>query len=169
MNENYVELLVPRKTAGWQKGMVWLLLLLAISSLIFYFPASLATSPMSLLALVGAVLFGVLFWVMRTNVDVEYEYLYVGKELSVDKILGKAKRKNVLVLDMERVEMIAPQGSYHLDEFKNKTYRLEDYTSQEEGAKVYVMITDSSKVLIEPNDELIKLFRNTVPRKIFTD
>ena len=52
--------------------------------------------------------------------DLEYEYLYLDKELSVDKIMAKSKRKRVGTYSLDRMEVFAPVYSYHLDNFKNR-------------------------------------------------
>ena len=163
MNDNYVEFMVKKKTPVWQTCVVWLLLAISAIGAVFYI-----ILPINIIPIIVAVVAGVGFYFLRLNFDLEYEYLYVDKEMTIDKIMGKSKRKTVRKIDMDRVEMVAPEKSWHLGDYKNRQLKVEDFTSGEAKER-YVMITDSSKVLIEVNDELIKLFKNTIPRKIFTD
>lgn len=60
--------------------------------------------------------------------DLEYEYLYLDKELSVDKIMAKSKRKRVGTYSLDRMEVFAPVYSYHLDNFKNRQVKEKDYS-----------------------------------------
>ena len=106
------------------------------------------------------------------NAQIEYEYLYCERELSVDKIMNKSKRKNAGKFEVERMEILAPMGSYHLDEFKNKTYKELDFSSGTENKpeKRYVLYYDGKdKVILEPNEEIIKAIKSIAPRKVFTD
>lgn len=169
MNENYVEFMVKKITPVWQTILVYLMLVIGVSSAIFYFPSSAMGSSLSIVAIIAAAAFITGFVLLRTRIAIEYEYLYVGKEMTIDKIMGKAKRKTIRRIDMDRVEMVAPIKSWHLDEYKNRQLKIENYTSMTDQGVVYAMVSDNSKILIEVNDELIKLFKNTIPRKIFTD
>ena len=106
------------------------------------------------------------------HTDVEYEYLYLDKELSVDKILAKTKRKRVATFEMERMEVLAPIKSYHLDNYRNRTGKAVDYSigREEQPDGRYVMYFDGNqKVLLSPSEELVKAIRNAAPRKVFTD
>ena len=67
--------------------------------------------PVALAAGVGA-------YFLNMYTDLEYEYLYLDKELSVDKIMAKSKRKRVGTYSLDRMEVFAPVYSYHLDNFK---------------------------------------------------
>ena len=118
------------------------------------------------LAMVAAAYF------VSLNAQIEYEYLYCERELSVDKIMNKSKRKNAGKFEVERMEILAPMGSYHLDEFKNKTYKELDFSSGTENKpeKRYVLYYDGKdKVVLEPNEEIIKAIKSIAPRKVFTD
>ena len=102
------------------------------------------------------------------NAQIEYEYLYCERELSVDKIMNKSKRKNAGKFEVERMEILAPMGSYHLDEFKNKTYKELDFSSGTENKpeKRYVLYYDGKdKVVLEPNEEIIQQTQAYVDKK----
>ena len=163
INDNYIELMVPKKTSTIMVTGAWLLLVMAILSFLGFL---LTLNYILIFVAIGA---GIGFYFLRLHSVVEFEYLYVDKELTIDRILSRSKRKTIKKIDMDRVEMIAPVGSYHLDTFKNRTGKDENYTSGMEDKKVYTLIADSGKILIEVNDDLIKLMRNTMPRKVFTE
>jgi len=104
--------------------------------------------------------------------DVEYEYLYLDKELVVDKVLGKSKRKRVTTYQLDRVEILAPVKSYHLDNYRNRNVKVKDYSIGEElqPDKRFAMYYEGGeKVLLSPSEELIKAMKSVAPRKIFAD
>ena len=106
------------------------------------------------------------------NADLEYEYLYVDKQITIDKVMAKSRRKKVCVLDLERMEAFAPVKSYHLDAFKNRTYKETDYSSGVENQpdRRYVLYYNGEKkILLEPNPEMVKAMQMAAPRKVFKD
>ncbi|MBO4514424.1 MAG: hypothetical protein J5721_01990 [Lachnospiraceae bacterium] len=104
--------------------------------------------------------------------EVEYEYLYMDKELSVDKILAQSKRKRVATYAMERMEIMAPVKSYRLDNYKNRQTKNVDYSIgyEDQPDKRYVFYYEGGeKVLISPSEDMIKVMKNANPRKVFSD
>ena len=73
--------------------------------------------------LVGFVVLTYFSWL---DMVVDYEYVYVEKEIRVAKIGQKQRRKEIAVYDLSKMEMMAPQGSSHLDEYKNRNLELHD-------------------------------------------
>ena len=115
---------------------------------------------------------GVAAYFIYMNADLEYEYLYVDKELSVDKIMAKKGRKRVATYDMGKMEILAPMNSYHLDNYKNRSDKTVDYSSGvvKQPDTRYVFYYDGrQRVVIEPNEELIKAIQMIAPRKVFKD
>lgn len=107
---------------------------------------------------------------MFLNWDSEFEYTYVKGELDVDRIMGKSKRKRCAVFAMDQTEIIAPEDSYLLDNFKNQNCKVMDFSSGIADHKKYVMYTNYKnemvKVLLEPNERMIQDMKNTAPRKV---
>ena len=54
------------------------------------------------------------------NMSVEYEYLFAEGGLSVDRILGKARRKRVFDCDKEDVQVVAPADSFVLKDYERQ-------------------------------------------------
>ena len=107
---------------------------------------------------------------MYTNL--EYEYLYLDKEIVIDKVLAKSKRKRVATYSVESMEVMAPVNSYHLDNYKNRSVKVKDYSIGEvrQPDLRYVMYCEGGqKVLISPSEEMVKAIKNIAPRKVFTD
>ena len=66
----------------------------------------------------------VIYFVFR-NTNVEFEYDYFGGELTVDKILNRAKRKRLRIFDFAKLDYIAKYGSERmtrLEEHGNSAY-----------------------------------------------
>lgn len=98
------------KTAHLGKILKVLLIALTVLSCLVMF-VFIIFLPVALAAGVGA-------YFLNMYTDLEYEYLYLDKELSVDKIMAKSKRKRVGTYSLDRMEVFAPVYSYHLDNFK---------------------------------------------------
>lgn len=164
MNETYVEWLVKKKTPVYMAFLKILTIMLAVCFIL----VGIGFPP---LLLIG-ILFGVAAYFIYFNADLEYEYLYVDKELTVDKVMAKSKRKRVATFDLDKMEIVAPIKSWHLDNYKNRSDKTVDYSSGEEKQpdRRYVFFYDGrQKVIFEPNEEMIKAMQFVAPRKVFKD
>lgn len=163
MGESYTELLIKRKPA-----FVLVLvkaLLLGLTGACFVM--TLFGNPISLF---GGVIFGLIFYLVRGKTDLEYEYLYLSGELSVDKIINRQKRKASITMPMEKVELVAPTNSEKLNEYKNKSLKKLDFTSRS-GKPSYTVIFHGKeiqyRVLMELNEDIVNAMYNVAPRKVF--
>lgn len=165
MNESYVELLVKRQTPMKDKILFGFVVACTVVFAFLYFATS------NLLMLLGLVAFGVATYFAYMNTNLEYEYLYVDKELTVDKIMARSNRKKVTQISLERLEVFAPVNSWHVADYKNRLVgKVPDYSSGLADANPYLLVYNGqSGVIIEPNEELIKVLKNIAPRKVFTD
>lgn len=166
MNETYVECMIKRKTPAYMTFLKMLLIILTVIIGLF------AMVIFSLVLFVVAIALGVAAYFVSMNSDLEYEYLYVDKELTVDKVMAKSKRKKVASFDIGKLEIMAPVKSYHLDNYKNRQGKAVDYSSGEEQQpdRRYVFYYDGQqKVIFEPNAEMVKAIQFAAPRKVFTD
>lgn len=164
MNETYVEWLIKKKTPAYMTLLRIVTIMLAVCFILLGF----ILWP----ALIIGVVIGVAAYFIYMNSDLEYEYLYVDKELTVDKVMAKSKRKRVATFDMGKMEVMAPVKSYHLDNYKNRTDKTVDYSSGEEKQPDtrYVFYYDGKqRVVFEPNIEMIKAIQMGAPRKVFKD
>ena len=164
MSDAYVECLVKAKQPAWAKILKVLLITLTVLSCLVMF-VFIIFLPVALAAGVGA-------YFLNMYTDLEYEYLYLDKEISIDKIMAKSKRKRVAAYSIDRMEVFAPVFSYHLDNFKNRQVKEKDYSIgevlQPDGR--YVMYYEGGeKVILSPNEELVKVLKNVAPRKVFSE
>ena len=159
MDQTFIEILVERKR-NTAEGI--LKIIGGILAVLF-----LLTVPLSFVFIFAAAAFGALAYYGYLQERVEYEYSYVCKELTVDKIMARSRRRTEASYLLEKVEIGAPEGSYHLDGYQNRNYAVKDYSSQK-GGKTFVLYYEGSvKVILEENEELIQALRSTAPNKIF--
>lgn len=79
--------------------------------------------------LLVAIATGVVAYFSYMNADIEYEYLYLDKEISVDKVMAKSRRKKMGSYNLEQMEIFAPLNSHRLDSYKNRQMKTLDYSS----------------------------------------
>lgn len=165
MSESYVECLVKHKTPTVK---VFLRILFTVLTVLFALLIFMA----GLLAFIMAVVCGILSYFMMLECSVEYEYLYVDREISIDKISGQKKRKTIEKLNTEKMEILAPVNSWHLDEYKNRELKQKDYSIGYEAQpdQRYVLIyNNEARVLLSPNSAFVAAVKSIAPRKVFTD
>lgn len=168
MNESYVELLVKRKknTAATVLsaflygvgGLAFLGVVLTGGVLIFF---------------IAVALLGSAYYIQYSS-NIEYEYLYLDKEFSVDKIKNQTGRKRVATYDMTLLEILAPAGSRYLDSYSGRSdIQTYHYESNYEDSNPYAMIVkDGTKtvcLIIETNEELLTQISRIAPRKVYKD
>lgn len=164
MNDAYVECLVKQKTSLKAKFFKIFLIVLAVICFLamsFIYVAFF----LMLLAAGGA-------YLVHLFTNLEYEYLYVDRELVVDKVMAKSRRKRVGTYSLDRIEILAPIKSHHLDNYKNRSVKTKDYSIGEElqpDLRYAMYYEGGEKIVLSPSPELIQIMRNVAPRKIFSD
>ena len=165
---NYVECLVASKGSPVVRILSYLSLVLAV----IFFLSSILTV-LGVVGLILCVIAGVAYYFLSLNANIEFEYQYCEREITIDKILNKSKRKNVAKYDVDHIEVMAPSRSYHLDEFKNKTLKTVDYSARDNSRQpdpTYTFIYDGKeRVIFEPTSEFVAAVKSVAPRKVFTD
>lgn len=164
MNETYVEWLVKKKTPAYMAFLKILTIMLAVCFIVVGF--------LFLPALLIGIIMAVAAYFVYLNSDLEYEYLYVDKELTVDKVMAKSRRKRVATFDLDKMEIVAPVKSWHLDNYKNRSDKEVDYSSGVENQpdRRFIFFYDGQKkIIFEPNAEMIKAMQMAAPRKVFKD
>jgi len=117
----------------------------------------------SLLYVVPVIAIVVAFY-MIPRFNYEYEYIYVDGEFNFDRIMGGAKRKTILKIDLENVEIIAPTDSDEIVAYNHKE-GMKDYnfSSLDPNARTYTLIGNMEgnylRVVFEPNEKLIEAAR----------
>ena len=163
MNEAYYEIMVAKKKSPMLK------VAQIVTALMCGFFA--LTMFMGLIwGIILAAVFGVASYFITLYSNVEYEYLYVDKELQIDCILGRSKRKRRETLDLNELVVLAPVRSHELDRYRNGNYKKADYSSGEAAneQKKYMLIVNDKQIIFEPTEELVKTIHMFAPRKVFT-
>ena len=164
MSDTYVECLVKAKQSVAAKFFKILLIVLTVVFCVIM----LVFMPAMFLALAT----GVGAYFVNLYTDIEYEYLYLDKELTVDKVLAKSKRKRVATYSIDRMEVFAPIKSYHLDNYKNRDVKVKDYSIGEErqpDLRYAMYYEGGEKIIFSPSEDLVKALKNVAPRKVFND
>lgn len=167
MSEAYKELLIKQKESGKDKFLGAVMVIAAVVSV----ASGLFVHPLFLL---GAVAFGVLSYVVYfRKMKVEYEYTYMDRELRIDRIYNESKRKSVVVLDLNKMEILAKENSFHLDNFKNRTVKEWDFSTGMEDSEeltTYVMYyAGTDKYYLSLTEDFMKTIRQIMPHKVKAD
>ena len=115
MSESYVECLVARKSSTVMTFLKVLLIMLTVVFVVIGIPF--------LPGLVVAAVTGVAAYFVYLNAEVEYEYLYVDKEVSIDKVMAKSRRKKVGNYPIDQMEIMAPLNSHRLDSYSTSAFK----------------------------------------------
>ena len=159
----YIEQIVKRKDKWYRFPMYFLYVLGVLGSIILIFFQSWA-----FLILVAAVLVTLFTW---RYFSVEFEYIFVTGELSIDKICTKSMRKKGRKLEMSEVLSVDLKESDSAKRIlQSPKVKAEDYSSGYGEAPV-VMITfndrgETKYLLFEPNDAILTAIRHSIPGKV---
>lgn len=165
MSETYVECLVKHKSSIGGMILKWILIFL--TAFLGFLGIMGDTIPLIL-----AVVTGILAYLVSLSSDLEYEYLYFDKEITIDKIMNKSKRKKVEILEIDRMEIIAPIKSHHLDSYRNRKLKTTDYSIGEEKQpdnRFVMYYNGDRRIIMSPSPEFLKAIRTVAPRKVFAD
>ncbi len=167
-DNSYVECLVSSKASPLMVFLKGVTLTLTVLFFISSFLLGLG-----IVGMVLTILAGVAFYFVSLNASIEFEYQYCDREITVDKVLNKSRRKNIGKYDVGRIEAMAPSRSYHLDEYKNKTYKVLDFSAREKDPQpdpTYTIYYDGKeKIILEPTKEFVDAIKSVAPRKVFVD
>ncbi len=167
-DNSYVECLVSSKASPIMVVLKGVTLALTI----MFFIASFLLG-FGIVGMILTIAAGVAYYFVSLNASIEFEYQYCDREITVDKVLNKSRRKNIGKYDVGRIEAMAPSKSYHLDEYKNKTYKVLDFSAREKDPQpdpTYTIYYDGKeKIILEPTKEFVEAIKNVAPRKVFFD
>jgi len=166
MNESYKELLV-KKDKGVKETLIRIacviptvligLLTLLTGNIIFF---------------IVVIALGVLDYFVFQWTDIEFEYLYLDKEISVDKIMAKTRRKKLTTINVDKIEIMAPVKSYQLDSYRNRQTKVMDLSAGHDlpDQKLYwVFYEGNQKILMNLTEDFAKTVKGIAPRKVFTE
>jgi hypothetical protein len=164
MNETYVECMVKCKPNLAIKLLYYTLFILTVIAIILF----LVLGDL-VVAIVGGLLALAAYFAF-INAEIEYEYLYIDRQLTVDKVLNMTRRKRVAVYDLERLEILAPTNSHELDSYRKRTTTISDYscgTIKQPDTRYTFYYDGKQQIIFEPNEEMLKAIAMVAPRKVF--
>lgn len=139
----------------------------AILATIAIFSAMLGFSIHIAMLAVGAI-FGVMWYLVRQNADVEFEYIHTNGELDIDKIIANSSRKRMVTVDLSRVDIVAPLDSPEIDRYYS--LKTKDFSSKEPDQMPYVMVCTlkdgKKKLLLQLDDNMLESLRKWMPSKV---
>ena len=166
MNESYKELMVKKESGLKEK----LLRVLALIPTVLLGFLTLLTGNMIIFIIVIGL--GVLCYFIFQWTDIEYEYLYLDKEINIDKIMAKTRRKRVAIISIEKMEILAPEKSHQLDSYRNRNVKAADYSAGHDmpEQKLYALYSEGNqKYLLNLDEDFVKTIKGIAPRKVFMD
>lgn len=161
MEQSYAEANAKKKVTGSVIALKTILIVLVI----LIFLATIFSGIRPLVMLGVAAVFGLIWYWPRFKV--EWEYVFCDGQLDFDMIQGGERRKNILRIEIEDADAIAPADSHRLDGYRHLEVR--DYSSMKEDAKVYGIATrlpekeDKVLILFEPTSRMIELMHKKCP------
>ena len=163
MNEDaYAEWLVKRKDPVYAVPVKILMIVLCLISIM--------SALQTVLGVIFMTLVGIATYLVFINLSVEFEYLVVEGDVSVDRILARSRRKKVINCKKEEIQIVAPSDSYMLKDYEKNGMKVKDCSSGRQGTKTYSLICQQGaecvKVVFEPNDRILKALRYSIPGKL---
>ena len=166
MNESYKELLV-KKDKGAKETLTRVV---CVVPTVLLGLLTLLTG--NIICFIFVIALGVLDYFVFQWTDLEYEYLYLDKEISVDKIMAKTRRKRAATISVEKIEIMAPEKSHQLDSYRNRQTKVMDLSAGHDlpDQKLYwVFYEGNQKILMNLTEDFAKTVKGIAPRKVFTD
>lgn len=166
MNESYKELLVKKERGAKEAA---IRVVSVIPTVLMGFMTLLTGN---IVCFILVMLLCVLDYFVFQWTDIEYEYLYLDKEISVDKIMAKTRRKKLKTIDVNKIEIMAPEKSHQLDSYRNRQIKVTDLSAGHDlpDQKLYwVYYEGNQKFLMNLTEDFAKTVKGIAPRKVFLD
>ncbi len=111
------------------------------------------------------------YYLIFPRFSVEYEYTLINKELDIDIIYRKEKRKSGMNLDLSQAELIAPLSSPRMAYYQD--CKQINYSANDSDKPPYAIVITHKQgtvcVLIQMDDTLYSHLKMVVPRVIYRD
>ena len=165
MNDSYKELLVKRESGiqGTIMRVVCVVPTVLLALLMF---------SGNLIIFIATVALGIFDYFVFQWTDVEFEYLYLDKEITVDKVMAKTRRKRAAVIDVNKIEIMAPQNSNQLTYYKNRQVKITDLSAGHDlpDQKIYMVYYEGNQCfLMNLDEDFAKTVKLVAPRKVYME
>lgn len=159
-SETYLDARIPKKTQQKRIGLIVLCIVLLLVDIFVLASA---------IGLFLVVVADALIIVFLPSKNIAYEYIFVDGQIDFDCIYGGSKRKNLAKVDLEKTDVVAPEGSHELD--SHQRLKEEDYSSGYEEHKHYVLVYrddegNSAKIKFTPDEKMLENMKMKARSKI---
>jgi len=101
--------------------------------------------------------------------NVEYEYIFTNGDLDIDVIYNRARRKRLISVNVKKFDLMCHvEDKMRIGEFASAEVKL-DYSSGTLNENTYAFLTvhnsKRTKVVIEPNDKMLKAISGVMSRQ----
>lgn len=168
MEQSYAEANAKKKVTG---GTIALKIILVILTILVLLASILAArmTHINLIVFLGvAAIFGLIWYWPRFKI--EWEYVFCDGQLDFDVIQGGEKRKNILRIEIEDADVIAPIDSERLARYQHLEKR--DYSSMRQDANRYGIVIrlpekqEKVVILFEPTMRMVELMKKKCPESV---
>lgn len=165
MEQSYAEANAKKKVTGASVALKMTLILLVI----LVFTASVLgamQTGINIIVFIGVAAIFALIWYWP-RFKIEWEYVFCDGQLDFDMIQGGERRKNILRIEIEEADVVAPIQSHRLDGYRH--LEVKDYSSMREDAAIYGIATRLSEqkekvvILFEPTSRMVELMHKKCP------
>ena len=122
----------------------------------------------SLIFLVPAAVFGIAWYFVHQNADIEFEYAHTNGDFDIDKVIANSSRKKVVSVDLSRVDIIAPVDSPELERFHG--LKRADYSAKDPENPPYGMVCvvkgERKLLLLQLDEKMLAGLKKWMPSKV---
>ena len=166
MQEIYSETYLKAKASP--QRVLGRLLLIVLAAVMLLFGLMIMLSLGTALVFIAMAGVAAIIYFVLPSTNIAYEYIFVDGQIDFDRILNGAKRKTLKRIDMENVEVVAPQDSHRLDPYQRAP--LVDYSSGYATDRYFIAVSIGDKgterILFTPDEKMLSMMRMKAPSKI---
>lgn len=164
-----VEYIVKRKNTGKDLILQILILIAAVTLTLLLLATGFLILP-SLMPILFLLAMGSVYggYLLFTQYNVEYEYIFVNGEMDVDKIIARRKRKRLVTVNARSFEAF---GIYKPAEHQNATYANRIYAcgNLNDPGNFYAVMNHPklgrTLLVFSPNDRILNALKTYIPRQ----
>jgi hypothetical protein len=173
--DTFLEYMVKQKTTGKSIALRILIVFGAILLSLILLVVSMLKALSAFSFFFWIAIFGVIYgaWLLFRTFRVEFEYIVTNGEMDVDKILGQQKRKRLVSVNFRDMEIMAPMGGDHKQEFENTSIQktIDASASKDEKGAFFIVATCKKvgriRLIFTPDERILKSAQTVAPRKVF--
>lgn len=112
--------------------------------------------------------------ILTPNFNVDFEYVFCDGQIDFDRISNGERRKTLLRIDLDNIEIMAPEQSHRMDSYRSMPgIKPEDFSSLKPDAVKYAIFCSDGDsrhyIVFEPDEKMIAMAKQKSPRKVYTD